>query len=158
VPAPLARLVRSFAGGQAAALELESAVVPPVAPVMIPLRSRVVWPSARDKARILHESAAEVEHAPMVQYLPIADDAGSRPTSCHRSQRFTSSGTRFFTRARAGAGLACVRPYTGRPDLGRCIAVAETQVADYSCGALRGGSSLSSASPCQPCGDRVSCP
>lgn len=47
---------------------------PPAAPeaVKIPLPNLTDWPSPLDKAKILLESAAEVEHALMVQYLYAA--------------------------------------------------------------------------------------
>lgn len=59
VPAPAA-------GGPSAA------AVPPAVPPAVPLPDLRAWASPLDKAEILLESAAEVEHALMVQYLYAA--------------------------------------------------------------------------------------
>ena len=69
--APTARHVRSLTTEQAAAPELELGVGPP-SEVTIPLPNLSAWPRARDEAKILLESAAEVEHPLMVQYLYAA--------------------------------------------------------------------------------------
>jgi Ferritin-like len=70
VPASLLPQMRSLVIAPAAAPE--APVAPPMACVKVPLPNLSAYPTARDKAKILLESAAEVEHALMVQYLYAA--------------------------------------------------------------------------------------
>ena len=66
---PTARHVRSLTTEQAATPELELRIAPPVSERTIPVPNLSAWPRARDEAKTLLESAAEVENALMVQYL-----------------------------------------------------------------------------------------
>ena len=72
LPASLLPQMRSLVIAQAAAPEPEAAGAPPMARVTVPLPDLSAYPTPRDKAKILLESAAEVEHALMVQYLYAA--------------------------------------------------------------------------------------
>ena len=72
LPASLLPQMRSLVITQPAAPEPEAAGAPPMARVKVPLPNLSACPTPRDKAKILLESAAEVEHALMVQYLYAA--------------------------------------------------------------------------------------
>lgn len=67
---PLARHMRAFIKAQPAAPELAIAAESVV--MTIPLPDLTAFPTPRDKAQILLESAAEVEHALLAQYLYAA--------------------------------------------------------------------------------------
>lgn len=71
LPASLLPQIGSFVVLPAAP-EPEAAGAPPMARVRVPLPDLSAYPTPRDKAKILLETAAEVEHALMVQYLYAA--------------------------------------------------------------------------------------
>jgi hypothetical protein len=72
VPAPVAREMRWLTTARAAAPGVEAPGAPPEILLSIPLPNLNGYPTPRDKAKILLDSAAEVEHALMVQYLYAA--------------------------------------------------------------------------------------
>jgi hypothetical protein len=69
LPTSLIPQMRSLVIAQAAAPEPEAAEAAPMTRVTLPLPNLGAYPTPRDKAKILLESAAEVEHSLMVQYL-----------------------------------------------------------------------------------------
>ena len=72
LPASLLPQMRSLAVEQVAAPEPGAPEAPPMARVTVPLPDLRAYPTPRDRAKILLESAAEIEHALMVQYLYAA--------------------------------------------------------------------------------------
>jgi Ferritin-like len=73
VPASLAQRMRTFVTAPHGAIELAlAAEAPSTVQVEIKLPDLAEYPTPRSKAKILLESAAEVEHALMVQYLYAA--------------------------------------------------------------------------------------